>query len=300
MSGRARSWKSLEKREFTLALVSVLIPFTLFFIVVYFPQLTNLFFSFTNWDGYSREFRMVGLANFRKFFTYQPILAAMGNTFLFTGCVTVLGAVTQLGMALVLSRGLRGSSFFKAAFYLPLLFSWVVLAVIWNSILRNNGLLNSFLRTTGLAMLARDWLATPGTAMGSLIFLNTWCGFGYGLIIFLAGLNSIPPEVREAAAIDGARGLTEFRHVTLPLIMYSLTIDLFLGIGTLNIFDLVFVMTGGGPAGATRTVALAIYEEAFRYERVGFACASSLVFMAIVGVLSFLQVRTTRSQEVQY
>jgi len=88
--------------------------------------------------------------------------------------------------------------------------------------------------------------------------------------------------------------------VTLPLIMYSLTIDLFLGIGTLNIFDLVFVMTGGGPAGATRTVALAIYEEAFRYERVGFACASSLVFMAIVGVLSFLQVRTTRSQEVQY
>jgi ABC-type sugar transport system permease subunit len=300
MSGRARSWKSLEKREFTLALVSVLIPFTLFFIVVYFPQLTNLFFSFTNWDGYSREFRMVGLANFRKFFTYQPILSAMGNTFLFTGCVTVLGAVTQLGMALVLSRGLRGSSFFKAAFYLPLLFSWVVLAVIWNSILRNNGLLNSFLRTAGLAMLARDWLATPGTAMGSLIFLNTWCGFGYGLIIFLAGLNSIPPEVREAAAIDGARGLTEFRHVTLPLIMYSLTIDLFLGIGTLNIFDLVFVMTGGGPAGATRTVALAIYEEAFRYERVGFACASSLVFMAIVGVLSFLQVRTTRSQEVQY
>ena len=300
MSGRARSWKSLEKREFTLALVSVLIPFTLFFIVVYFPQLTNLFFSFTNWDGYSREFRMVGLANFRKFFTYQPILSAMGNTFLFTGCVTVLGAVTQLGMALVLSRGLRGSSFFKAAFYLPLLFSWVVLAIIWNSILRNNGLLNSFLRTAGLAMLARDWLATPGTAMGSLIFLNTWCGFGYGLIIFLAGLNSIPPEVREAAAIDGARGLTEFRHVTLPLIMYSLTIDLFLGIGTLNIFDLVFVMTGGGPAGATRTVALAIYEEAFRYERVGFACASSLVFMAIVGVLSFLQVRTTRSQEVQY
>jgi raffinose/stachyose/melibiose transport system permease protein len=300
MSGRARSWKSLEKREFTLALVSVLIPFTLFFIVVYFPQLTNLFFSFTNWDGYSREFRMVGLANFRKFFTYQPILSAMGNTFLFTGCVTVLGAVTQLGMALVLSRGLQGSSFFKAAFYLPLLFSWVVLAIIWNSILRNNGLLNSLLRTAGLAMLARDWLATPGTAMGSLIFLNTWCGFGYGLIIFLAGLNSIPPEVREAAAIDGARGLTEFRYVTLPLIMYSLTIDLFLGIGTLNIFDLVFVMTGGGPAGATRTVALAIYEEAFRYERVGFACASSLVFMAIVGVLSFLQVRTTRSQEVQY
>jgi raffinose/stachyose/melibiose transport system permease protein len=199
MGSRARSWKSLEKREFVLALVSVLVPFTLFFIVVYLPQLTNLFFSFTNWDGYSREFRMVGLANFRKFFTYQPILSAMGNTFLFTGCVTVLGAVTQLGMALVLSRGLRGSSFFKAAFYLPLLFSWVVLAIIWNSILRNNGLLNSFLRTAGLAMLARDWLATPGTAMGSLIFLNTWCGFGYGLIIFLAGLNSIPPEVREAA-----------------------------------------------------------------------------------------------------
>jgi raffinose/stachyose/melibiose transport system permease protein len=163
---------------------------------------------------------------------------------------------------------------------------------------RNHDLLRGV--ALGVSALAHDWLSVPGTAMGSLIFINTWCGFGYGLIIFLAGLNSIPPEVREAAAIDGARGITEFRYVTLPLIMYSLTIDLFLGIGTLNIFDLIFVMTGGGPAGATRTVALAIYEEAFRYERVGFACASSLVFMAIVGLLSFLQVRTTRRLEVQY
>jgi len=95
-------------------------------------------------------------------------------------------------------------------------------------------------------------------------------------------------------------GWRKLWSVTLPLIMYSLTIDLFLGIATLNTFDLIFIMTGGGPRGATRTVALAIYEEAFRYERVGFACASSVLFTCVVGILSFIQVRSTRRLEVQY
>lgn len=275
-------------------------PLRSFFVVVYFPQLMNIFYSFTNWDGYSSKIAFVGFANFAKFFTYKPMTAAVGNTFLFTVCVTLLGLVTQLGMALILYKSFRGSAFFKAVFYLPLLFSWVVLSVIWNNILRYNGIFNTFLNGAGLHFLVRDWMADIHTAMGSLIFINTWVGFGYGLIIFLAGLTSIPTDVLEAAAIDGAVGFKKLRMITLPLIMYSLTIDLFLGIGTLNTFDLIFIMTGGGPRGATRTVALAIYEEAFRYERVGFACASSILFTCIVGIISFIQVRTTRRMEVQY
>lgn len=125
-------------------------------------------------------------------------------------------------------------------------------------------------------------------------------GFGYGLIIFLAGLMSIPREVVEAAQIDGASGIRGFRHITLPLIMYSVTIDLFLGIRTLSTFDLIFIMTRGGPRGSTRTVALAIYEEAFRFDRVGFAAASAILFTCFVGVLAFLQVRVTRRLEVDY
>jgi len=300
MKGRKKSLHSLDRREFRIALISILIPFFIFFVFVYLPQLMNIFYSFTDWDGYSGTYKFTGLKNYGKFFTYTPMISSIGNSFIFTVCVTILGVITQLGMALLIHRGMKLVGFFKTVFYIPLLFSWVVLSIIWNSILRYNGLLNTFFQSLGLRGLVRDWIGETGTAMASVIFINTWVGFGYGLIIFLAGLSSIPKEVIEAAEIDGAKGFTRFRLITLPLIMYSLTIDLFLGIRTLNTFDLIFIMTGGGPRGSTKTVALAIYEEAFRYERVGFACASAILFTAIVGTLAFLQVRTTRKLEVQY
>lgn len=291
---------TLERREFRAALISILIPFVVFFAFVYFPQLMNIYLSFTDWNGYSSSFDFVGLANYAKFFTYEPMISAIGNSFLFTISVTILGLVTQLGMALVIYRGIRGVGVFKTVFYLPLLFSWVIQSVIWNNILRFNGLLNTFLQSVGLEAFVRDWLGQVGTSMATVVLVNTWVGFGYGLIIFLAGLMSIPREVVEAAEIDGASGFRGFRHITLPLIMYSVTIDLFLGIRTLSTFDLIFIMTRGGPRGSTRTVALAIYEEAFRFDRVGFAAASAILFTCMVGVLAFLQVRTTRRLEVDY
>ncbi len=275
------------------------VPFALFAVIRIYPQILNLFYSFTNYDGYSSRFDFVGLANYAKFFTYDRIMTSFGNTFLFAASVTILGAVTQLGMALILQR-IRGSAFFRAFFYVPLLCSLVILSVVWNVILRNNGLLNGLLSSAGISGLVHDWTMEMNTAMGTVIFVNTWMGLGFGIILFMAGLASIPREIVEAAIIDGASGFRMFRNITFPLIMYSLTIDLFLGIQTLNTFDLVFIMTRGGPRDATLTVALAIYEEAFKFERFGFACASSLIFTAIVGILSFLQVRTTRRLEVQY
>jgi len=276
------------------------VPFVLFFVVRFYPQLLNVFYSFTNYDGYSSRFDYVGLANYAKFFTYRRMLTSFGNTFAFTICVTVLGAVTQLGMALVLRQGVRGAGFFRSFFYVPLLCSLVILSIVWNAILRNNGLLNSSLASVGLGTLTHDWTMEVGTAMWSVVLVNTWLGFGYGVILFTAGLNSIPPEIIESATIDGASGFRMFWSITLRLIMYSLTIDLFLGIQTLNTFELIFIMTRGGPRDSTLTVAMCIYEEAFKYERFGFAAASSLIFTAIVGALSFIQVRTTRRLEVQY
>ena len=289
-----------SKGEYRWALLSMGVPFALFFVVRFCPQLLNVFYSFTNYDGYSSRFDYVGLANYAKFFNYQRILTSFGNTFAFTACVTVLGAVTQLGMALVLHRGVRGAGFLRSFFYVPLLCSLVILSIVWNAILRNNGIVNTTLAAVGLEALARDWTMEVGTAMWSVILVNSWLGFGYGVILFTAGLNSIPPEIVESATIDGASGFRMFWSITLRLIMYSLTIDLFLGIQTLNTFELIFIMTRGGPRDTTLTVAMAIYEEAFKYERFGFAAACSLLFTVIVGALSFLQVRTTRRLEVQY
>ena len=300
MSRTSTSSGPLERREFRASLVSILVPFVVFFGFVYFPQLMNIFLSFTDWNGYSSSFNFVGFANYAKFFRYEPMTSAIGNSFLFTISVTVLGLITQLGMALVLYRGMIGVATFKTIFYLPLLFSWVILSVIWNNLLRFNGIMNTFLNTVGLEFLVHDWFGEIGTSMAVVILVTTWVGFGYGLIIFLAGLMSIPREIVEAAELDGASGFREFRYITLPLIMYSVTIDLFLGIRTLSTFDLIFLMTRGGPRGSTRTVALAIYEEAFRFDRVGFAAASAILFTCLVGVLAFLQVRATRRLEVQY
>ena len=300
MSRTSTSSGQLERREFRASLVSILVPFVVFFGFVYFPQLMNIFLSFTDWNGYSSSFNFVGFANYAKFFRYEPMTSAIGNSFLFTISVTVLGLITQLGMALVLYRGMIGVAAFKTIFYLPLLFSWVILSVIWNNLLRFNGIMNTFLNTVGLEFLVHDWFGEIGTSMAVVILVTTWVGFGYGLITFLAGLMSIPREIVEAAELDGASGSREFRYITLPLIMYSVTIDLLLGIRTLSTFDLIFLMTRGGPRGSTRTVALAIYEEAFRFDRVGFAAASAILFTCLVGVLAFLQVRATRRLEVQY
>jgi raffinose/stachyose/melibiose transport system permease protein len=287
--------------DFFPALLFLLIPLVLFFIIVYYPQLLNLFYSFTNFDGNPlHSFRFVSLDNYRKFLSDKLMATAFANTFLFSICVTVLGTCTQLGMALVLYKGLKGAKVLRIIYYLPLLFSLVMLSVIWNTIFRFNGLLNIGLHGAGLDGLIRDWLVTRGTAMASIIFVNTWMGFGYGLIIFIAGLNSIPTELLEAATLDGAAGLMKFRHVTLPLIMYSITISLFLGIGTLNVFELPFIMTNGGPLDSTTTIAFVIYKNAFAYERFGYAAASAVLFTVVVGVLSFVQVRTTRRMEVEY
>lgn len=283
------------------AFLLLFIPLVLFFSIVYYPQLLNLVYSFTNFDGNPlHKFRFVFFDNYRKFFGDALMATAFANTFFFSLCVTVLGTGTQLGMALVLYNGLKGAKVLRIIYYLPLLFSLVMLSVIWNAIFRYNGLLNIGLQGVGLDWLIRDWLVTRGTAMGSLIFVNTWMGFGYGLIIFIAGLNSIPTELLEAATLDGAAGFMKFRLVTLPLIMYSITISLFLGIGTLNVFELPFIMTNGGPLDSTTTIAFVIYKNAFAYERFGYAAASSVLFTLVVGILSFAQVRTTRRMEVEY
>jgi len=175
-----------------------------------------------------------------------------------------------------------------------------MLSVIWNSIFRFNGLLNLSLHGLGLDALVTDWLVTKGSAMWAIIFVNTWMGFGYGLIIFIAGLNAIPTELLEAATLDGAEGSLKLFRITLPLIMYSITISLFLGIGTLNVFELPFIMTNGGPLDSTTTIAFIIYKNAFSYERFGYAAASSVIFTIIIGTISFIQVRTTRRMEVEY
>ena len=146
-----------------------------------------------------------------------------------------------------------------------------------------------------------DWLGNPEIVKNVLIFINTWQWAGYGMIIFMTGLSSIPPDVYEAAELDAAVGFKKFRHITFPLLMPSVTVNMFIAItGALRLFDLPFVMTSGGPINSSKTISMTIYDNAFLYERFGYSSAIGVIFFIIIATVTVLQLRMTRKREVEY
>ena len=292
----------LGRREDRAALLWILPALTLYAVIVLLPQVLNLAYAFTNYDGFDPAFSWVGFDNFFKGLTADPDLAdAFLHTLVFSVVSLAVGLVLQFFLAYKLYHGMAGGGFLKGLFYLPMVISMIILAVLWNGILKYDGMLNALLVGWHWIPEKIDWLGDKTLAMASLIFVNAWSYLGYGTIIFLAGFNSIPVELLESAQIDGAAGATRLWKIFVPLLMNSLTVSLFIGLtGAIKIFELPFVLTHGGPAGATTTIALDIYKEAFDDQRFGYSSAVAVLFTVLIGVLTVLQLRITRSREVEY
>jgi raffinose/stachyose/melibiose transport system permease protein len=283
------------------AFLSLFPALFLFVSFLLYPQFMNLGYSVTNFDGFSSNMSFVGLANFRRFFlgTDAKGLLSLRNTFIFSFSALAVGIPLQMSLALALYGGWKGSVFFKSVFYIPAVISLVVISVTWNNILQFRGLLNQLLVFLGGSPV--DWLGSVNTAMGSFVFINAWQFTGYGTLIYLAGLNSIPEELFESATLDGARGFTKFFYITLPLMAHSITVGLFMGLtGSLQMFVLPFIMTGGGPLDSTLMTSLHIYNTAFRLNRFGYAAALSVIFMVIIASITIIQMTITRKREVEY
>ena len=295
--------KRFQKRsELYLALIGLLPAMALFTAFILYPLLMNLIYAFTDYDGFSREYDFIGLKNFIKYFTSdRKALKSFGNTLIYSvSCITI-GTILQLFVALIFYRRVKFNSFYKALFYIPAVISIVIASIAWKNILQFRGLLNKLLQTLGIERLILDWLGSPDIALGSLVFVTTWFSIGYGAIILLAGLNSIPIELVESAELDGARGFRKFFSITLPLMMYSITVLMFIGLtATLKQFALPFIMTNGGPIDSTLTVTLNIYNNAFQYNKFGYAAASSIIFTLFIGIVTLVQLKVTRSREVDY
>jgi ABC-type sugar transport system permease subunit len=296
---RATTIQFREKRAAFLCLVPALLLYMVFVLV---PQILNLTYSFTDYDGFDPAFSFVGIDNFTKAIGNDPdLLQALGNTLVFSIFSLVIGLVLQFFLASMLHRGMRGGGFLKGLLYLPMIISMLILAVIWGGILKYNGILNKILSFAGLIDENIDWLGSPILAMGSLIFINTWTYLGYGTIIFLAGLNTIPAEITESADLDGATGGKRLMFITLPLMMNSITVSLFIGLtGAIKVFDLPIILTNGGPVNATTTIAMVIYKAAFDYQRFGYSSAVAVLFTLFIGALTLVQIRATKSREVEY
>jgi ABC-type sugar transport system permease subunit len=188
---------------------------------------------------------------------------------------------------------LRGRGFYRTALFMPVVMSFVVVGILWSWLFNNQfGLINNLLRAIGLGAITPDWLGSANTAMWSLIIVDIWKWYGFHMVIFLAGLQTIPAELYDAALVDGASRWRQFWSITLPLLRPVLIVNVTLALmGALNVFDIPYVMTEGGPANATNVIALHIYLQSFKFYRIGYGAALSYVLLILVSVIALVQIR---------
>jgi raffinose/stachyose/melibiose transport system permease protein len=273
----------------------MLVPAIAFFLVFALgPLLAAVYISFLNWDGISAP-GWVGLANWTRAFT-DPV--TLHSIFL-TVQVMILSWAIQTPISLLLGVFLAGYQRYRAIlgvfYFLPLLFSAVAIGLIWSSsILASDGALNTALRSIGLSSLAQNWLGEPGIALYAIIVVIAWQFIPFHTLLYQAGARQIPQVLYEAARIDGANARQRFFHITLPQLRYTIvTSTILILTGSLTYFDVIFVMTGGGPGFATRILPLQMYITAFQNAQLGYGSAIAVI-LAIAGVtLSLFLLRIT-------
>lgn len=271
-------------------------------IVLFFflPVLVGLLLSLTDFDTYTladlSQIRFVGLENYRQLLQAPLFWIALKNTFYFVAVGGPLSLAVSLGAALLVDHPLACCKpLFRSALFLPVVTTLVAVAVVWRYLYHPRyGFLNYALGWFGIAPI--DWLGDPDWAMPAIILLAVWKNFGFNMIIFVAGLQSIPFRLYEAAALDGADSWRQFRYITLPLLAPTfLFVTVVTLIGYFQLFGEPYVMTQGGPSNATLSVVLLMYQEGFKWWNMGFAAALALVLFAIILVGAWLQLWLRRS-----
>ncbi|UHD18583.1 carbohydrate ABC transporter permease [Thiocapsa bogorovii] len=265
------------------------------------PFLIALALAFTNLRlGSPLPLEFVGLKQFQRIFADPDFLQALSNNLLCALTVVPLQTALALGLALLLNRGLRGTVVFRTLFFMPVVFPMSLVAVVWVLIYAPgpDGMMNGFLDLVTLgAWEPRDFLRDPMLAMPALMLLSIWQGAGFQMVILLAGLQQIPHELYEAAALDGAGRWSQFRHVTLPQLRNPLVfVVLVTSILAFRLFDQVQIMTRGGPNGATTTVMYEAVQAVFTRQQVARASAMTVVFFLLVLAVTWLQRRLARQE----
>jgi raffinose/stachyose/melibiose transport system permease protein len=215
---------------------------------------------------------------------------------------TVIGKVVLgFALALALNGAFSGRSFFRAAFFLPVVISFVAIGTVWGFMLQYQlGAVNQTLRAIGLGNFTPDWLGDPRLAMWSVIAVDIWKWTGFHVVIYLAGLQSLPGELDEAAEMDGANAFHRFRDITLPLMhRYTMTNVIIATLGAFSVFDLIFIMTKGGPFNSTQVAMTQVYLNAFQFQRFGYASAQATVLLLIMGIVSVVLLRISQKVEAQ-
>ena len=286
--------KSLEQKIFPyLLLLPTLVIFGVF---LFFPALNGLWISFTKWDGINPAV-FVGIQNYIKLIGDKNFLNSFLSTMLYTGLSVPAIFVSALMLALILTRRIKGSSFFRAVFYWPTMISSIIVGLIWRFLLGEDfGVINYLLTVMGKSPV--KWLTTPKAAMAVVIFVTMWSMAGYYMVMFISGINAISETYYEAADIDGAGFWQQFRYITFPLLKpTSLLVIVLSTVAVIKSYPLIYALTQGGPAGATKFMVQLIQETGFQKNQMGYACAMTTILFIILAVLTFIQFRLNRGGE---
>lgn len=273
---------------FILPLISTLTIFALI------PVGTSLVLSFHKWDIISSP-RFIGLQNYVRLVDQELFWISLKNTFIYTVATVMIGLGLALGLALLLNeKWFRAKTFFRTVYFIPVVTSMVAVSMIWSWLYAPTyGLLNYVLKILGLPM--QSWLSDPKLAMTCIIVMSVWKFLGYHTIIFLAGLQSIPDQMYEAAMLDGSNWWQRFGYITLPLLKpTTLFLTVMAIIGSFQVFDQVYIMTGGGPLYSTMVFIVYVYNNAFRYFRMGFGCTIAWILFGIILIVTLVQLRLFR------
>lgn len=268
----------LKGLAFTSPWILGIIAFTLY------PTIMSFVYSFSDYSLLNDPVS-VGFQNYKDMFTDEVFHKALANTVLFSVMSLPFGLVTALVLALLLNQKMVARPVFRTIFFIPSLVPLVALAILWKFILSGDGAINMVLEVFGVQ--GPNWIGTPEWAKPALVLTGLW-GCGQATVIYLAGLQEVPRDYYDAARVDGANWYQQIWHITLPLISPVIYFNVIMGcIGTLQVFAVPFIMTGGGPMRSTLFYAMYLFDQAFRYLNMGYACALAVVLFAIIAALTY-------------
>lgn len=285
---------SLGTKNLFLGLSFILPNFIGFFIFILIPVTFSLVLSFMKWDGFhSMEF--AGIQNFIAIFKDRVFIGAIFKTIYYSAFTVLFTLVASLGLAVLLNNKLRGINFFRSSIFFPYVASIVAIAVVWNALFQKDfGPINSFLKMIGIAN-PPGWTASIHSVIPALIIVSIWRNMGYFMIVYLAALQDIPYSLYEAATIDGANKRQQFFRVTLPLLAPStFFVLMMLTINSFKVFDLVYMMTEGGPGNASTMLSQYIYNQSFISWNYGKASAAAMILFLVVGAITVLQFKVEK------
>ena len=292
---RQRLYRFYNSQAF-VAVLFLLLPVLLLTALKIYPVFYNIYLSFTRYELFEPP-RFVGMKNYNYVFSNSVTRQSIINTLLFTIEAVPVGTALALTIAKLLDQSIRGRVFLRTLYYLPVVSSVVVSAMIWRWIYSpQHGLLNYLLGTLGIP--AQNWLNDPNLALISLVIVTIWGSIGSNMVIFLAGLQDIPRDVIEAARVDGANPLQSFLLITVPLMRpVILFVVVTFTIGIFRNFGLIFMLTQGGPFNRTNTMVWEVYQNVFGYLRLGRGAAISVVMLVIVLILTLISFRVLRERQ---